>query len=156
MGYKKLDEIMELLSDELDGFDKALEKLDRLTRNVDGIKISPDTAPIERLLREHLHSERDKSTRILESLENMAQQLSRARLVPKLQLRLHYALWACSLLLIGYLAVQVSRVENVREMAQEKGRHEVLSDLKGYFDDHPEHFKMYLEWTTEKGGIPNR
>lgn len=150
MGYKKLDEIMELLTDELDGFDKSLEKLDKLTKNVDGIKISPDTAPIERLLQEHLQLEKDKSTRILESLGNMAQQLSRAKLVPKLQLRLHYALWAFSLLLIGYLAVQVSRVENVRERAHEKGRQEVLSDLKGYFDEHPEHFKMYLEWTKER------
>ncbi len=39
MGYKKLDEVMELLNDELDGFNMSLVKLERLTQNVDGFKI---------------------------------------------------------------------------------------------------------------------
>ena len=43
MGYKKLDEIMELLTEELDGFNRSLDKLEKLTKNVDGIKIRPDT-----------------------------------------------------------------------------------------------------------------
>ena len=51
MGYKKLDEVMELLNDELDGFNKALEKLEKLTENVDNIKISPDTSQIEHMLK---------------------------------------------------------------------------------------------------------
>ena len=29
MGYKKLDEIMELLTEELDGFNKSLDKLEK-------------------------------------------------------------------------------------------------------------------------------
>lgn len=44
MGYKKLDEVMELLHDELDGFNKALAKLRELTSNVENIKIMPDTS----------------------------------------------------------------------------------------------------------------
>ncbi len=37
MGYKKLDEVMELLNDELDGFNKSVDRLERLTQNVDNI-----------------------------------------------------------------------------------------------------------------------
>ena len=40
MGYKKLDEVMELLTDELDGFNKALNKLQRLTKNVKDIRFT--------------------------------------------------------------------------------------------------------------------
>ena len=54
MGYKKLDEVMELLSDELDGFDRSLDKLEKLTKNTEGIKIKPDISEIERLLKQHL------------------------------------------------------------------------------------------------------
>lgn len=54
MGYKKLDEVMELLSDELDGFNKSINRLEKLTQNVENIKIKPDTAEIERMLPEHL------------------------------------------------------------------------------------------------------
>ena len=47
MGYKKLDEVMELLSDELDGFNKSIDRLERLTQNTDNIKVIPDTSEIE-------------------------------------------------------------------------------------------------------------
>ncbi len=71
MGYKKLDEVMELLTDELDGFNKSLGKLEKLTQNVDGIKIIPDTSEIERLLREHLNYEKDKNKRLQESIHRV-------------------------------------------------------------------------------------
>ncbi|WP_349352576.1 DUF6730 family protein [Flagellimonas sp. MMG031] len=37
MAYKKLDEVMELLADELDGFNKSIDRLKQLTENVDNI-----------------------------------------------------------------------------------------------------------------------
>ena len=51
MGYKKLDEIMELLTDELDGFNRSIVRLEQLTQNTDNIKVIPDTSEIESLLR---------------------------------------------------------------------------------------------------------
>src|SRR5690606_15431399 len=126
MGYKKLDEVMELLNDELDGFNKALEKLEKLTKNVDNIKISPDTSQIEHMLKEHLNSERTKSERMQGSLQNFGQQISGARMVPKAQLWLQYAIWAISLIIIGYLSFQVARIDRIRERAFSEGENAVI------------------------------
>ena len=155
MGYKKLDEIMELLNDELDGFNKALEKLEKLTENVDNIKISPDTSQIEHMLKEHLNSERTKSERIQGSLQNFGQQISNARMVPKVQLWLQYAIWAISLVIIGYLSFQVSRIDRIRERAFMEGEQSEISNLKGYFDHYPEHYKTYQNWIKEKDSVPD-
>lgn len=155
MGYKKLDEVMELLNDELDGFNKALEKLEKLTENVDNIKISPDTSQIEHMLKEHLNSERTKSERIQGSLQNFGQQISKARMVPKVQLWLQYTIWAISLVVIGYLSFQVARIDRIRERSYSAGRQEVISDLKGYFDHYPEHYQTYKNWAKEKDSLPN-
>ncbi|SMG19597.1 DUF6730 family protein [Arenibacter troitsensis] len=155
MGYKKLDEVMELLNDELDGFNKALEKLEKLTENVDNIKISPDTSKIEHMLKEHLNSERTKSERIQRSLQNLGQQISKARMVPKVQLWLQYGIWAIFLVIIGYLAFQVARIDRIRERSYSAGRQEVISDLKGYFDHYPEHYQTYKNWAKEKDSLPN-
>ena len=46
MGYKKLDEVMELLTDELDGFNKSIIRLEKLTQNVENIKVMPDNSEI--------------------------------------------------------------------------------------------------------------
>ena len=154
MGYKKLDEVMELLTDELDGFNTSLDKLQKLTENVDNIKIVPDTTKIEFLLKEHLRDEQAKSSRIREALEEMNEQLSKARVIPKLQLWFHYAIWLISLIIIGYLVFQVSRIDQLQEKAFSEGKQAVISNLNDYFDQYPEHYKTYQNWIKEES-IPN-
>lgn len=155
MGYKKLDEVMELLTDELDGFNASLNKLQKLTENVDNIKIVPDTTPIEYLLKEHLQAEQAKNSRIREALEEMNKQLSKARVVPKLQLWIHYSIWLSSLIIIGYLVFQVSQINQQHERAFLEGKQATISKLNRYFDQYPEHYKTYQNWIKEEKSIPN-
>ena len=133
MGYKKLDEVMELLTDELDGFDKSLHKLEKLTKNADNLKIKPDTSEIEYMLKEHLNSEKGKNSKLQETIVAIEKHISKARLVPKTLSWIHYSIWLCSLLIIGYLAFKVSRIENMKEKAFAKGEQQVISNLRGYF-----------------------
>ena len=155
MGYKKLDEVMELLTDELDGFNTSLNKLQKLTENVDNIKIVPDTTPIEYLLKEHLRDEQAKSSRIRDAFEEMNKQLSKARVIPKLQLWLHYAIWLISLIIIGYLVLQVSRTSQLQERGFSEGNQATISELNSYFEQYPEHYKTYQHWIEEEKSIPN-
>ncbi|MEL7268268.1 MAG: DUF6730 family protein [Bacteroidota bacterium] len=156
MGYKKLDEVMELLTDELDGFDKSLARLERLTQNTDNIKVIPDTSKIERLLREHLDSEKANNSRLDESVRGITEQISKARLVPKVQVWLHYSIWITSLIIIGYLAFKVFRIDDIKEKVFAEGGQEVISNLKGYFDQNPEHYQSYRKWIKEKDSVPNQ
>ncbi|ASV29930.1 DUF6730 family protein [Maribacter cobaltidurans] len=156
MGYKKLDEVMELLTDELDGFNRSLEKLEKLTKNADHIKIRPDTSEIERLLREHLNSEKANNSKLDEYVRGITEQISSARLVPKVQLWVHYSIWFISLVIIGYLIFKVSGITSVQEKAFAKGEQEVISNLKGYFDQNPKHYQSYKKWIKEKDSVPNQ
>jgi hypothetical protein len=156
MGYKKLDEIMELLTDELDEFNKALAKLQRLTKNVEDIKIIPDTKKIEGMLKTHLNQEKEKTSRLRESVRSLEERLSRASVISKFQKWLQYSIWAVSLIVIGYLVLKVSSVQELQEEAFNKGRQEVITSLKGYFDEHPEHYKNYLQWDKENDSVPNQ
>jgi len=103
MGYKKLDEVMELLNDELDGFNKSIIKLEKLTQNTENIKIKADTSGIEYLLKEHLRNEKERSDRLQETIQNMVKQLSKSRVIPKVQLWIHYGIYFLSIVIIGYL-----------------------------------------------------
>ncbi len=156
MGYKKLDEVMELLNDELNGFNKSVDRLERLTQNVDNINIQPDTSGIERLLREHLNSEKDKNKRIQVSIHDIEKRILKARSVPKVQLWLHYSIWFISLVIIGYLAFRVSRTGDIQERAFAEGEQQIISNLRGYFDQNPEHYQSYQKWIKEKDSVPNQ
>ncbi|MRX64975.1 DUF6730 family protein [Maribacter luteus] len=156
MGYKKLDEVMELLTDELDGFNKSIDRLERLTQNMDNIKVIPVTSEIERLLQEHLHSEKVNTERLQKSVQDISSQISKARLVPKAQLWIHYSIWFISLVIIGYLSLQFSRIGEVQERAFTEGEQEVISNLRGYFDQNPGHYESYRNWLTKKDSVPKR
>ena len=156
MGYKKLDEVMELLTDELDGFNKSIIRLERLTQNPDSIKVIPDTSEIERLLQEHLNSEKVNTEMLKESVQDISSQISKARLVPKIQSWIHYSIWFISLVIIGYLALQVSRMGEVQERAFTEGGKEVISNLRGYFDQNPAHYESYRKWLQKKDSVPNQ
>ena len=156
MGYKKLDEVMELLNDELDGFKKSIVRLEHLTQNVENIKIKPDTSEFERLLREHLNSNKTKNLKLQESVHNIEVQISKARLVPKVQLWLQYSILFISLVIIGYLGFKVSRIDDIQERAFVEGEQEVISNLKGYFDRYPQHYESYRKWIQENDSVPNQ
>ncbi|APQ17763.1 DUF6730 family protein [Maribacter hydrothermalis] len=156
MGYKKLDEVMELLTDELDGFNKSISRLERLTKNTDNIKVIPDTTEIERLLQEHLNSEKVNTEKLRESVEDIRIQVSKAKLVPKIQQWIQYSIWLVSLVIIGYLALQVARIGEVQERAFTEGEQEVIFNLKGYFDRNPGHYESYQKWLKEKDSVPNQ
>ena len=156
MGYKKLDEVMELLTDELDGFNKALNKLQRLTKNVEDIRILPDTTEIEKLLETHLQREKERTLQLQESVHSLEKRLAKASVLSRFRLWLHYSIWAISLVIIGYLAFKVSRIQELQEESFELGQLEVIKSLKGYFEEHPEHHGTYLQWNKEKDSVPNQ
>lgn len=156
MGYKKLDEIMELLTDELDGFNKALTKLQRLTKNVEDIKIVPDTEKIEGMLETHIRQEKEKTSRLLESVRSLEDRLSRSSVISKFQKWLQYSIWIISLVIIGYLAFNVSKLEEIRKESFSEGRQEVITNLRGYFNQHPEHYENYEQWLKIEDSVPNR
>ncbi|WP_047417438.1 DUF6730 family protein [Cellulophaga sp. Hel_I_12] len=108
MGYKKLDEVMELLSDELDGFNKSIKKLEKLTQNVDNINIKADTSGIEYYIQDHLRTEKEKSQKLQEAFQRMEKQLSKSQVVPKIQLWIHYGMYMTSLIIIGYLIFKLA------------------------------------------------
>lgn len=156
MGYKKLDEVMELLTDELDGFNKALAKLQRLTKNVEDIRILPDTSQIENLLETHVRHEKERTVKLQESICSLKERLAKASVISILRLWVHCSIWAISLFIICYLAFKVSKMEEIREESYSEGRQEVITSLRGYFDQHPEHYKEYEQWLKKKDNVPNR
>lgn len=156
MGYKKLDEVMELLHDELDEFNHAINKLEQLTQNVENIKIKADTSAIEYRLQEHLKTEKETNHKTQEAIRNIEKQLSKARVIPKIQLWIHYGIYIISLIIVGYLLFTKTQLNNLHKKNFMEIEENANSRLNEYFEAHPEAFQTYQKWLSGKEGISNQ
>lgn len=146
MGYKKLDEVMELLADELDGFNKAIDKLKQLTENVDNIKIEASTDNIQKLLERHLTKQKWELESIEGKTNAIRKAVIKAKVIPKTLFWLTIAVWTISVVTICYLGFKVSRLDAMREESFESGRQEVITTLRGFFDENPGLLESYETW----------
>ncbi|HET8735633.1 MAG TPA: DUF6730 family protein [Pricia sp.] len=149
MGYKKLDEVMELLTDELDGFKKAIDRLERLTENVDNVKVEATTWEVQRIIREHLEKERWERESMRKDIGNIKVAVSQAKIIPKAILWPSMAILAISLATLCYLGFKVSRLDTIQKESFEAGRQEVIKNLRGYFDENPGLYESYGAWRSK-------
>ena len=111
---KKLDDIMELLTDEINGFQNSIKKLEGLSKGLNEVKV--DTSKLEYLLKEHLrHQERVQSQNKI-TLNDINKKLKRAKLIPKWLLVLFLSVSIILSMTIGYLGFQVIQL-NKKEKA---------------------------------------
>jgi len=148
MGYKKLDEVMELLTDELDGFKKSIDRLKKLTENVDNIKVEASTDDIQKLLHKHLEKEKWNMESIDQNTDTIRKAVINAKVIPRTLFWLTIAVWTISIVTICYLGIKVSRLDSIREKSFESGRQEVITNLSGFFDENPGLYDSFEEWRT--------
>ena len=146
MGYKKLDEVMELLTDELNGFNKSIDRLKQLTENVDNIKVEASTDDIQKLLHRYLEKEKWNMESIDQNTDTIRKAMINAKVIPRTLFWLMIAVWTISLVTICYLGIRVSRLDSIREKSFESGRQEVITTLRGFFDENPGLFESYESW----------
>lgn len=67
----KMDEIMEVLTQEIAGFNNSIGKLEELSKKFDNLKIQTDTSSLEFHLKDFLKSQK----RTVESYENRMEEV---------------------------------------------------------------------------------
>ena len=144
----KMDEIMELLTDEIDGFNKSIVKLEALSKNFEDIQVTVDNTKIEELIRKHLEQERLKTTEIQKKVKS-------ATLIPKWLLALFSVALILITLIIGYLTFQIIKTENKIDEAYGQGEQEMTLKLTSFFDAYPDAYTDFQKWSKEKDSLTN-
>lgn len=117
---KKMDEIMELLTEEINGFHKSIKKLEGLSKNLNEVKVKADTSTMEYHLKEHLRTQERIRSQNQRTLKELNQKLKRAKLVPKWLLVLFLSVLMMLTIVIGYLSFQVVQLNKEKEVILEK------------------------------------
>ena len=110
----KLDEIMELLTDEMNGIQNSIKKLEGLSKGLNEVKV--DTSKLEYHLKEHLRQQERIRSQNMITLNDIDKKLKRAKLIPKWLLVLFLSVLIILCMTIGYLSFQVVQ-SNKKEKA---------------------------------------
>lgn len=104
---KRIDEIMELLTEEINSFHKSIEKLENLSKNLNEVKVKADTSNLEYHLKEHLRKQERVESQNQRALKELNQKLKGVKLIPKWLLVLFLSVLIMLTIVMGYLSFQV-------------------------------------------------
>ena len=149
-----MDEIMELLSDEIDGFNRSIKKLEVLSKKWNELNIKADTSNIEFHIREHLRKSEDIIDRYNSRVREIQEDIKKAQFTPKWLLPLVLSTSTTAFICLLYFGYQFGQVEDEKTEAFENGKKEMILQLRGYFDKHPDAYKDYQKWSKSLDSVP--
>lgn len=152
----KLDEITELLTEELEGFKKAIKEIEGLTEEMNSSQVRKEISIIsEKTYR--LKVDQDLHFRTQEVIvDRLNRKVNGAKLTPKWLLGLFCISIVCTMVVLGYAFYQMSTMGDLKEEAYQKGREETIQRILPFFDEHPEAKEDYEKWRMEQMGTPNQ
>lgn len=147
----KLDEIAELLTEEINGFEKSIGRLEKVHENLQNLPLRPDTTKLNALLKEYGNNQK----KIVEEQQRLMQKIlykvERSILFPSWAVKLSWGLLVCVLLVLSYSIYQVSRISKKEEAAYIKGRDNAMGHYGTFLDESPQAKKLYQNWREGNG-----
>jgi len=142
----KLDEITELLTEELEGFNRSITKLERISSKMGNIKIQADSRIIEGKLDNYMYREEF----LIKFYKKQIEEINRKLKWGKLLLILFCLVSMATILTMGYFGYQIIHFDAEREKVHNEGKKEIILQLRGYFDEYPDAYMNYEKWRNEQ------
>jgi|SRR5680860_593044 len=152
----KLDEITELLTDELEGFRKAIAELHTISKELKSSEVVLDIHAIKREMSELKEKQDAHFQRHSTNLREINSEMATAKLTPKWLLALFCITSAVTVLTLCYFGYHFIKLDNFKAEAFNKGKEQIILDLRGYFDDHPDVYNGFQTWSKAQDSVPNQ
>ncbi|UII79332.1 DUF6730 family protein [Flagellimonas sp. CMM7] len=152
----KMDEIMELLTEEIEGFNRSIKKLEKLSRKWDDLRIKADSSHIEDYIKDFLQQQKIGIDTYKEGAKETSRIIKSATLIPRWLITLCCVATCIIMFTFGYFGYHFIRFEENKQEAFRQGRVEAISELGGYFDDHPIIYRDFQRWSKKKDSPSNQ
>ncbi len=153
---KKMEEMMELLTDEIEGFHKSISKLEALSKNFKDLKLKVDTSSIEHNVKGFLKEQKKAITVYKEKTREIKQGLKSARIIPNWLAILSCIVISIQVLSLSYFGYHFIQFEEMNKVAFLEGQKESNESTRRYFEDHPVIYEDFKKWTKKKDSVPNQ
>ncbi|SDM72091.1 DUF6730 family protein [Kriegella aquimaris] len=152
----KLDEIMEVLTQEISGFNASMDKLTELSKKLNNVKVQADSSMIEAYLKDFLRLQQRKEDSSEKRTQEILTTVKKARLMPKLEGIVLYIFLCMNTIAFSYLGYYFIQFEDKKEAAFIMGKEAGMDTLRSYFNDHPIVYKDFVRWARKKDSVSNQ
>ena len=147
----KLDEIAELLTEEINGFEKSIGRLEKVHENLQNLPLRPDTTEINVLLKEYSNVQKKTIEEQQKLMQRILDKVEKSIQLPSWAIKLSWGLLVCVVLVLGFSIYQVSRISKKEEAAFGKGRDSAMGHFQTFLDESSQAKELYQKWLEEKG-----
>lgn len=151
---KKMEEFMELLTDEMVGFDGSVKKLETLYKNLDTIKVKADSTNIEDHIKQFLKEQQGRMSQLEKRIDTQQTKIKASRSLPEWLLTLYAVGMLLPLFAIGYFGYQGYGLQGQKRKAFEQGQQHIIEHFGDYFEKHPEAYEPYRIWKERDSVVP--
>ena len=147
---KKLDEIMELMTDEMADFKAAIIKLEELSNQLSNLSIPICTEALDNNLKTFLKKQEEEYRLKDQVLKEIERKLKIARIIPNYLLILVCSLGIMSLSLLGYFGYSLHARQNEKFELYQILMETSNEKYREYFSKNPEVEDDFKQWLEEK------
>jgi len=98
----KLDEIAELLTEEINGFEKSIGRLEKVHEDLQNLPLRPDTSELNALLKEYGKNQKTNVEEQQRLMKRILYKVKRSILLPSWAIKLSWGLLVTVLLVLGF------------------------------------------------------
>jgi hypothetical protein len=153
---KNMDEMMELLTEEINGVHTLIAKLEKRLEDLKDLGSKADTSIIQYYVRDHLR----QADRTMEdhniTFRGIHAEIDRGKLIPRWIFALFCTAFIVTVVSLSYFGHHFIQFENRTEQAYIKGKEAGAYLIKGYFDDHPIIYKDFQKWAKKQDSVPKQ
>ena len=142
----KLDEIAELLTEEIKGFENSVNRMEELKAFLMTYKVQADTSDIDFILKRYNDHQKKAFEDQHELMANVVYYIKKSMTFPKWAFKLVWGLLVIVLLVLGFSVYKVSRIPEIRQEAFGQGEEKAVRHFGAFFEASPEASEFYQEW----------
>jgi len=142
----KLDEIAELLTEEIKGFETSVNRMEQLKKFLTTYKVKADTSHIDFILKEYNDHQKKAIDEQHKLMANVVYYVKKSMTFPKWALKLFWGLLVCIFLVLGFSVYKVSRIAAIKQEAYGQGEEKAVAHFRAFFEASPEASDLYQKW----------
>lgn len=146
----KIDEIAELLTEEIKGFENSVNRMEELKAFLMTYKIQADTSDIDFILKRYNDHQKKTVENQHKLMANVVYYIKRSMAFPKWAIKLFWGLLVCIFLVLGFSVYKVSQISEIKHEAFEQGEEKAVAHFRAFFEASPEAGELYQEWREPK------
>ena len=146
---------MEVLTQEIAGFNKSINKLEKLSEKFDGVEIKMDTSHLEFQIKEFLRLQNRTKDSYENRMEEVLKKIEKSRWTSKWEVALLYIFLSINAIAYGYLGYYFINYDLKIKDAVSQAKQEGFGRARGYFEDHEVIYKDFKRWAKKKDSVSN-